>query len=127
MAATIAATVGAGVATTINADCSDARARVAMRSADTSNPLSAAAATVASERLYPNAGRPVAASARSNEPPIKPRPRTQTEGRCCGVVAVTRSDWHIRLVRRSRGCCRELGLPAPTATVTAWQLHARKM
>jgi hypothetical protein len=60
-----------------------------------------AASTASIERLYPKTSRPAAAAARITEPPINPRPTTQTG------VFVTHQGWHIaRIARRQPGVDR---------------------
>jgi hypothetical protein len=54
-----------------------------------SKPSNFAACTPSIERLYPKTSRPAAAAARITEPPISPRPTTQTG------VFVTLQGWHI--------------------------------
>jgi len=98
MCASISGSAGTGTASTMSALLSAARVSASSMFSVASNSSNLAACTPSMERLYPKTSRPDAAAARSIEPPISPRPTTQTG------VFVTLQDWHIaRFARRQAG------------------------
>ena len=81
---------GIGTARTIRAWLSAARSSASSRLSVASNPSDRAAWTPSTDRLYPKTSRPAALAARITDPPMRPRPSTQTG------VFVTLQGWHTR-------------------------------